>query len=320
MDVSSILNKAEKKPLHIPEKNDDLQYDIGNLTTLDSLSINSEEFLKDVDNNIKDLTRDNAQLLINKLFQIEGELTDTGVVIQLPDPTTKIPREKPVPEEKPLTKWEKFAREKGIKKRKKSRKVWDQNKQQWGYRSGYGKANNEMDEVIIEDKGEIEAEDPFLQRKQNKQKRIQQQKKNELMNIARSKNGKVAKQTERVIEDLSKQAGKRLTRKQRLQKMFRVVQQSTASHGLFDKRVKNEPKVKLSKKQQFNSVTEPDLKNETKNHLDVLDRILDHTDVSINLEKAINQFKDTIDDADIKPKQQKKKSKSRKPRKPKKKK
>lgn len=47
-------------------------------------------------------------------------------VIELPEPITILPREKPLPEPKPTTKWEKFAREKGIKKRKHSRLVWDE--------------------------------------------------------------------------------------------------------------------------------------------------------------------------------------------------
>lgn len=47
-------------------------------------------------------------------------------VIELPEPIMLLPREKPLPEPKPTTKWEKFAREKGIKKRKHSRLIWDE--------------------------------------------------------------------------------------------------------------------------------------------------------------------------------------------------
>ena len=38
---------------------------------------------------------------------------------------SRLPREKPVPKPRPPTKWEKYAREKGINKRKKDKKVWD---------------------------------------------------------------------------------------------------------------------------------------------------------------------------------------------------
>ena len=51
---------------------------------------------------------------------------DNEVVIKLPAPTTRLPREKPVPKEKQLTKWEKYAKEKGITKRKKTKSVWDE--------------------------------------------------------------------------------------------------------------------------------------------------------------------------------------------------
>lgn len=40
-------------------------------------------------------------------------------------PTPSLPREKPVPKEKALTKWEQFARDKGLTKKKKDKKVWD---------------------------------------------------------------------------------------------------------------------------------------------------------------------------------------------------
>jgi hypothetical protein len=44
-----------------------------------------------------------------------------GRVAFLPEPQTPVPREKPLPAQKEKTKWEKFAAEKGIVKRKKSR-------------------------------------------------------------------------------------------------------------------------------------------------------------------------------------------------------
>ncbi len=65
---------------------------------------------------------------MNKLFKLPVEKDPTlGAVVELPPPETAVPREKHVPEEKPLTKWEKFAKEKGIKKKtKQSRKVYDE--------------------------------------------------------------------------------------------------------------------------------------------------------------------------------------------------
>ena len=41
------------------------------------------------------------------------------------------------------TKWEKFAREKGIQNKKKSRMVWDETRQEWAPRWGYKRANDD---------------------------------------------------------------------------------------------------------------------------------------------------------------------------------
>ena len=49
---------------------------------------------------------------------------------------TKIPREKPIPK-KQETKWEAFARCKGIKKHKKERMVYDKEAKEWRPRWGY---------------------------------------------------------------------------------------------------------------------------------------------------------------------------------------
>jgi len=51
---------------------------------------------------------------------------DNELVIKLPTPTTRLPRAKPAPKAKQLTKWEKYAQEKGITKRKKTRAEWDE--------------------------------------------------------------------------------------------------------------------------------------------------------------------------------------------------
>jgi len=80
-----------------------------------------------------------------------------------------LPREKAIPKPKPLTKWEKFAQEKGIKKRKKSRMSFDDQgsmKPSWGYK----RANDDNDEWIIEAKNNDDPNvDPFTA-KANKKK------------------------------------------------------------------------------------------------------------------------------------------------------
>lgn len=71
------------------------------------------------------MARDNTQLLFNKIWELPTEQVDGVIVAKLPESTYILPREKPIPKPKPLTKWQKFAQEKGITKTKKSKLTWD---------------------------------------------------------------------------------------------------------------------------------------------------------------------------------------------------
>jgi hypothetical protein len=91
------------------------QFDLKDLVIFDSneLSGKSNEFLKE-------LARDNAQLLINQIFKragLETEIVNDSVVTELPekkyDDVFVQPREKPIPKKSAQTKWEAFATLKG---------------------------------------------------------------------------------------------------------------------------------------------------------------------------------------------------------------
>jgi len=71
-------------------------------------------------------TRNNVQLLINKLFELPMKNEDGYMYVDLPEPRYNLPREKPLPTPKPLTKWQKFAIEKGIKKTPKPKATLDE--------------------------------------------------------------------------------------------------------------------------------------------------------------------------------------------------
>lgn len=73
-----------------------------------------------------DLTRDNVQLIVNNLWELPTERVEECIVAKLPAPTFVLPRSRKCPVARPLTKWEKFAQEKGIKKTKKDKKVFDE--------------------------------------------------------------------------------------------------------------------------------------------------------------------------------------------------
>lgn len=74
---------------------------------------------------MQELTRDNVQLLVNDIWELPTERVEECVVAKLPKPAYVLPRTRKCPVAKPLTKWEKFAQEKGIKKVKKDKKVFD---------------------------------------------------------------------------------------------------------------------------------------------------------------------------------------------------
>ncbi len=93
-----------------------------------------------------------TQSLVNRLFDLPSEGIKGGRMAELPPGTTRLPREKPVPKPKPLTKWQKFAQKKGIVKRKRSKLVFDETSQDWKRRHGYKKANDPDAIPILEAK------------------------------------------------------------------------------------------------------------------------------------------------------------------------
>ena len=104
------------------------------------------------DETLLEVARAITQSLANKLFTLPAEPVQGGRRATLPAPTTVLPREKPLPQPKPMTKWQKFAQEKGIVKRKRSAVEFDEPSGEWKRRHGYGRANDELDVPIIEAK------------------------------------------------------------------------------------------------------------------------------------------------------------------------
>lgn len=76
--------------------------------------------------------------------------SQVGRVAQLPAPSTPLPRAKPLPVPRPPTKWETFAAQKGIVKKKRSKLTFDEGEQTWKRRYGYQKVGDESAVPIIE--------------------------------------------------------------------------------------------------------------------------------------------------------------------------
>jgi regulator of ribosome biosynthesis len=102
------------------------------------------------DDALRRLSTKIAQSLVRQIFSLPVESTSEGHMVVLPKPNLILPRAKPLLKAKPLTKWEQFAKEKGIKKGKRSKLVFDEVSQDWKRRHGYKRGNDEAAIPIIE--------------------------------------------------------------------------------------------------------------------------------------------------------------------------
>ena len=191
-------SEKEYKPVTV-DKPIPNTYDLGNLATFDPNPLDNEKLLsKDEsikEDHLQSVTRDNVQLLINQILSLPVKTTtethgsstgqnSTMTLIQLPEPTTLLPREKPIPKAKPLTKWQQFAARKGIKpKAKDGKMVYDEDTGEWVPKWGYKGKNKLIDDqwlVEVDDKvknTEDELIDPRTLKRAERKKLI---KKNEL--------------------------------------------------------------------------------------------------------------------------------------------
>jgi hypothetical protein len=87
-----------------------------------------------------------VQFLVGRFFSLPSEPVEGGRLVHLPPAVTVLPREKPAPKPKPLTRWEKFAKEKGIAKKKKDLMVYDEQSKEWKPRFGYKRC---CDHVVV---------------------------------------------------------------------------------------------------------------------------------------------------------------------------
>ncbi|SMN22077.1 similar to Saccharomyces cerevisiae YOR294W RRS1 Essential protein that binds ribosomal protein L11 [Maudiozyma saulgeensis] len=188
------------------EKPIPVTYDLGNLSVFDSNVLDRNDF--DSSNakreeHLRNLTRDNAQLLINQLLSLPIKSTtdaaggtsgqsSTMSLLRLPEPMSELPREKPLPKPKAPTKWEKFAAKKGIKAKEKSGKmVFDEASGEWVPKWGYKGANKKLDDqwlVEVDDKVENTDKELIDPRTLNRQERMKLIKKNERQQKKNSRN------------------------------------------------------------------------------------------------------------------------------------
>lgn len=284
--IEDVLAKAEKdeaerlKSITV-HKELDLEFDIGNLLAFDKTSINTREFKQqNKDEFLRSLARDNTQLLINEIWKHPSEKVEEVLVVNLPDPITQLPREKPAPKPRPPTKWEQFAKLKGIQKKKKTNLVWDEVHKEWRRRWGYKRAKDHTKEWLIEVPENADpSEDQFAKRNQAKKERVAKNEFNRLRNIARAQKLKVPGVG---LAPTGQQS------KAELAKAVSVAKSSTASVGKFQERLpKEKPQRKTGKKRQFQPLI-GDFAGEKQKHLEIL-KVIESKRPRLDITKAVNK-------------------------------
>merc|ERR1719370_1596723 len=187
----------------IVEKPLGLELDLGNMLAIDNNQMDPSQV--DTKEKLLSLARDNTQLLLNAIWDLETVKVEDAVTAKFPPPSFVLPREKPAPKPKVMTKWEKYAKEKGIdKKKKKDRLVWDDVVQKWIPQFGYKKAQAEADKNwMIPVKGNApDDEDPFEKLAESKREKVAKNELQRLRNLAKVE--KVAKNELQRLRNLAK--------------------------------------------------------------------------------------------------------------------
>lgn len=188
------------------EKAIPVTYDLGNLAVfdtnvLDKNALDSSNATRE--ETLKELTRDNVQLLVNQILSLPIKTTTESAggssgqsasmtLVQLPEPTTELPREKPLPKPKAPTKWEQFAAKKGIKpKERQGKMIYDEARGEWVPKWGYKGSNKELDDqwlVEVDDKVKGTEDELIDPRTLSRAERKRLVKKNELQHKRNLKN------------------------------------------------------------------------------------------------------------------------------------
>jgi regulator of ribosome biosynthesis len=200
--------------LHKEEGDSTMFVDAGNLMVA-NLAVDAADITT---SNMTEHVTQCTQELVNRLFMLKPIPSDVGRAVTLPARRTLLPREKPMPKPKAKTVWEQFAEKKGIVKKKKLTRKFDEDIGDWVSTYGRGKklAEKQKDwvrEVKADYVPKVEGGDPFLDSQMEKKDKIAKQKERERKNKLR---GEAVKRTAVGIKDT-------------------ISKLATASHGKFDK-------------------------------------------------------------------------------------
>ncbi|XP_069952098.1 ribosome biogenesis regulatory protein homolog [Cherax quadricarinatus] len=280
--VQDIITQAhqEQKSIEV-NKEIQLKCDVDNLLVRDKNTL-EEKLIRDEDQcdaYLCSLARDGIQALLTKVWDLPSEQIDNSIYVTLPKPVTKLPREKPVPKGKEITKWEQYAREKGIKRGKKDKKVWDEVLKQFVPRYGYRKILAEKEKNWVKEVPDNADpyEDQFAKAAEIKKENIAKNEYQLLRNIAKHRKLKVPNVGVTGNEYASAKV---------LGLATHYARRATASLGKFQPDLPNEKKVKGLGKKRKHEETTGDAEVEKKRYMAVLEKI-DKPD--LNLEGAVHK-------------------------------
>ncbi|WVR03022.1 hypothetical protein IAU60_000011 [Kwoniella sp. DSM 27419] len=271
MDVSQELaNYAAANSTSVLDRPNPVVSDLGLLAAFDNTPVDAEAYAGQLDQHLLALTLTSTQALIASLFTLPTTPSTSGPITKLPPPTTLLPREKPLPKPKPLTKWERFAKAKGISHKTKERDVWDEERQEWVARWGKGGKNKDKEEQWLH-------EDPAKTARADRKARTAKNLKQQQANIAAAaasalRDGPSSKASSSAPLTQEGKKANREKRKNELERSMLISKTSTASLGRFDEKIQGEPKVK-GVKRKFEPAVATDFSGEKDTAMGVLKRI-----------------------------------------------
>lgn len=241
MDVSAQLNELDQKYKNLnPDRLVPLEFELRFLSALDVEPI--ADWSKD---GINKRAQESTQLLINSLFSLPLKRVEDAVYAQLPARPNTLPRSKPVPARKALTRWEKFAAAKGIQKKRKTRVQFDEATDSYRPTFGYKNQGNK-DADLTDWIKEVPANadqtvDLYEHQKNEKKSRIEKNKMQQVRNLEESEASKKG-----LAHDAFKKGRKDIL----VQKILHS-KVSTASMGKFDKKLDNDDTKPKRGKRKF---------------------------------------------------------------------
>lgn len=146
----AVPSSRPKLPISV-DKPTPYTYDLGLILAEDPNTITLDH--STLEQSLAEVARDGAQSLINQLLTTcPISSTSDGVLLSLPNPSTALPREKPIPETKTKTKWERFAEKKGIKAKTREQRrnlAYDEESGEWKRKWGYKGLNKKGEDHPI---------------------------------------------------------------------------------------------------------------------------------------------------------------------------